>query len=69
MANKNEVAVEAVVSIETLAKEINENPTLNKSQKIRAMAALPMKRGDIAKLMNIRYQHVRNVLITPVKKA
>jgi hypothetical protein len=39
-----------------------------KSAKIRALHAAGMSRGQIAKALNIRYQHVRNVLVTPVKK-
>lgn len=39
-----------------------------KSGVIRFLDSEGMKRGDIAKLLNIRYQHVRNVLITPIKK-
>lgn len=39
-----------------------------KSGVIRFLDAEGMKRGEIAKLLNIRYQHVRNVLITPIKK-
>ena len=38
-----------------------------KSAKIRYLDSLDYTRGQIAKAMNIRYQHVRNVLITPVK--
>jgi len=38
-----------------------------KSQMIRALAGEGMQRKDIAKLTGIRYQHVRNVLITPIK--
>jgi len=38
-----------------------------KSNKIRKLFELGMKRGDIARKLEIRYQHVRNVLITPVK--
>lgn len=38
-----------------------------KSAAIRALTAEGKSRGDIAKMLNIRYQHVRNVLITPVK--
>jgi hypothetical protein len=41
----------------------------NKSKAIRALSAEGMERGAIAKLLDIRYQHVRNVLITPVKTA
>jgi len=39
------------------------------SSAIRGLAAHGMSRGAIAKLLNKRYQHVRNVLITPIKKA
>ena len=37
-----------------------------KSAKIRYLASLEWERGDIARHLGIRYQHVRNVLITPV---
>jgi len=37
-----------------------------KSAKIRAMAKDGMQRGQIAKALGIKYQFVRNVLITPV---
>lgn len=37
------------------------------SAKIRYLASLDYKRGEIARHLGIRYQHVRNVLITPVK--
>jgi hypothetical protein len=39
-----------------------------KSAAIRALHASGMDRGAVAKALKIRYQHVRNVLITPVKK-
>lgn len=39
-----------------------------KSAVIRELAAQGYKRADIAKMMNIRYQHVRNVLTQPLKK-
>lgn len=39
-----------------------------KSGKIRAMSADGMSRGEISRALNIRYQHVRNVLVTPLKK-
>jgi hypothetical protein len=38
-----------------------------KSAIIRYLTSLGMTRSEVAKTMNIRYQHVRNVLITPVK--
>jgi hypothetical protein len=41
----------------------------SKSAKIRALAAKGWKTGDIARTMNIRYQHARNVLKQPVKNS
>ena len=38
-----------------------------KSSKIRYLNSKDWTRGQISKKMEIRYQHVRNVLITPVK--
>ena len=38
-----------------------------KSAKIRYLNSLGLTRSEIAKKLDIRYQHVRNVLITPVK--
>lgn len=35
---------------------------------IRALEAEGKSRGEIAKLLGIRYQWVRNVLITPIKR-
>jgi hypothetical protein len=40
----------------------------NVSSKIRYLNSLGMDRSTISKKLNIRYQHVRNVLITPVQK-
>ena len=40
----------------------------NKSNKIRALLALNLKRQTVANLLGIRYQHVRNVELTPLKK-
>ena len=37
--------------------------------KISALSAEGWSRGDIARAMDIRYQHVRNVLITPLKRS
>jgi len=36
-----------------------------KSDKIRKLASLGASRSEIASYLNIRYQHVRNVLIAP----
>ena len=55
-------------------------PTLDKAQldgmskctgvsaQIRYLAAEGFDRGDIARITGKRYQHVRNVLITPLKR-
>lgn len=37
-----------------------------KSAKIRYLNSLEWSRSEIAAKLNIRYQHVRNVLITPI---
>lgn len=39
-----------------------------KSSKIRYLDGLKWTRGEISKFMEIRYQHVRNVLTQPLKK-
>lgn len=39
-----------------------------KSEKIRRLIASGMKRGDVAKALGIRYQFVRNVELTPLKR-
>jgi len=44
---------------------LNKLPTT--SAKIRYLDSLEWTRGDIARHLGKRYQHVRNVLITPVK--
>ncbi len=49
----------------TQKTEFENLPT--KSAKIRFLNAQGWKRGDIAKKLDIRYQHVRNVLVMPVK--
>lgn len=38
-----------------------------KSAIVRALTAEGMTRGDIMRKTGIRYQHVRNILVTPVK--
>lgn len=39
------------------------------SGKVRFLTSLGIDRSEIAKILNIRYQHVRNVQITPIKTA
>ena len=38
------------------------------SSAIRYLTSLGYNRGEVSKLLDIRYQWVRNVLITPIKK-
>lgn len=38
-----------------------------KSGQIRYLSSKGKTTSEISKMMNIRYQHVRNVLITPLK--
>lgn len=63
-------ATKATKSTSTKATKVNpfdkvaDLPT--KSAKIRALAAAGLSRSEIAKGLGIRYQHVRNVLITPL---
>ena len=44
---------------------LNSLPT--KSAKIRFLTTKDWTRSEIAKHLNIRYQHVRNVQITPIQ--
>lgn len=75
MSKKNNAQVAAVETVETVetpvvfdaAAYIKEAGT--KSAAIRKLLADGKKRGEVAKMLNIRYQHVRNVEITPIKKA
>lgn len=48
-----------------LAEALKKCPTI--SAKIRYLDSQKMTRGDISRFLGIRYQWVRNVLITPVK--
>lgn len=41
----------------------------NTSEAIRGLYGLGYSRAAIAKFLDKRYQHVRNVLVTPLKKA
>jgi hypothetical protein len=50
----------------TQAKKFAALPTT--SARIRFLTSLDYSRSEIAKTLNIRYQHVRNVQITPIKK-
>lgn len=61
-----EVPTQEPKSILPLPENIGGLPTT--SAKIRALTALDWKRGDIAKTLNIRYQHVRNVQLQVLKR-
>lgn len=43
---------------------IANDSTKSKSARIRELAAMGVDRSTIANLMEVRYQHVRNVLVT-----
>lgn len=83
MSKKNEATVAAeqpkTDELSSKIQAITSDSKLNVSQKIRALDALGRKRGEIVKDLtnsgyktknggDIRFQHVRNVLITPIKK-
>lgn len=62
MSNMKKVAP---VLDKDVQKELNSLET--KSAKIRYLDKKGFSRGDISRILGIRYQHVRNVLITPIK--
>jgi len=45
------------------------NEAGNKSKAIRQLNSEGKTRSEIATMLDLRYQHVRNVLITPIKQA
>ena len=61
------MTTQAKAKIEKKAQDVLGQET-TKSSKIRQLAGMNYTRSQIAKMMNIRYQHVRNVLIQPLKK-
>lgn len=63
--NVDKSAMDAV--IKGLEKSAN-GQNVTTSSKIRALHAQGFEKGDIARFLGKRYQHVRNVLITPLKK-
>lgn len=54
--------------VESAKKEYDLTEFKTTSSKIRFLASQEMSRADIAKYLNIRYQHVRNVLTQPLKQ-
>lgn len=76
MTKKNEATIESTIEATTaveapktydVAALMTELKT--KSAVIRYLHGEGLTKGAIAKALDIRYQHVRNVLITPIKKA
>lgn len=57
------------VQVQNPIDDIVNSSTLNTSQKIRELLTKEFSRSQIAKMLDIRYQHVRNVQITPIKKS
>lgn len=47
---------------------VSTSTTTTVSSKIRELTAKGMKRGEIAKQLGIRYQHVRNVQLQVLKR-
>jgi hypothetical protein len=65
-----------IVNVKTEAKVVIQNDSEallkkygTKSGAIRALNSEGKSRSEISKMLGVRYQHVRNVLITPIKKA
>lgn len=55
-------------SVDITHEQLEEKGLKNKSQVIRYLDAEGYSRSAIAAFLNVRYQHVRNVLVTPLKK-
>lgn len=74
MTKTNEAAVEAIVTTAApaIAQDVLDQVLASHSTtsaRIRALDAMGYKRGAIASALGKRYQHVRNVLTQPLKKA
>lgn len=54
--------------VDKTMEELTEAGLKNKSQVIRYLDANGYSRSAIADFLGVRYQHVRNVLVTPLKK-
>lgn len=63
---KGRKEVQPIVLNKSQEKNLNECQTT--SAKIRLLNAEGFENGQIAKFLAIRYQHVRNVLTTPMKR-
>lgn len=54
--------------VDLSVEELESKGLKNKSQVIRFLDSEGYSRSAIALFLNVRYQHVRNVLVTPLKK-
>ena len=63
MVKKVKVEVKEVDEVENIVRREG-----SMSAKIRELLSMGHKRAEIAKILGIRYQWVRNVEITPLKK-
>ena len=54
--------------VDLTMEELEQKGLKNKSQVIRFLDGEGYSRSGIALFLNVRYQHVRNVLVTPLKK-
>lgn len=64
--NKKEVKVKVINNLKYDVEVLNNLPS--KSAKVRYLDSMNVSRSEISKLLDIRYQHVRNVLVTLLKK-
>ncbi len=65
-ATNTTVSSDPVENAKAVIAKMPEGTSL--SEKIRSLAAAGYERPVIAKAVDRRYQHVRNVLITPLKR-
>ena len=63
MYNENDYDVPVTTTLQEELKKLSTT-----SARIRYLNEKNFTRYQISKMLNIRYQHVRNVLITPVTK-
>lgn len=66
MSKKAEQIVDT--ETESVKKEYDLTEFKTTSSKIRFLSSQGLTRSEISKYLNIRYQHVRNVLIQPLKQ-
>jgi len=55
-------------SVAVSYEELDKAGVKSKSQIIRYLNSLGYSRAAIAKFLNVKYQHVRNVLVAPLKR-